>query len=62
MFEGVAEGALIWPVRGVEGHGFDPMFVPAGEMRTYAEMSGSEKNSISHRAQAIRAMMARCFT
>ena len=62
VFEGVAEGSLTWPARGAEGHGFDPMFVPVGETRTYAEMSYSEKNSVSHRAQAIRAMMARCFT
>ena len=62
VFEGVAEGSLIWPVRGAVGHGFDPMFVPADETRTYAEMSYPEKNSVSHRAQAIRAMMAACFT
>jgi len=62
VFEGAAEGSLIWPTRGAEGHGFDPMFVPAGETRTYAEMSYSEKNDISHRARAIRAMMTRCFT
>jgi len=62
VFEGRAEGALVWPTRGVEGHGFDPMFVPDGEARTFAEMSHEDKNMISHRARAIRALIAGCFT
>lgn len=62
VFEGAAEGRLIWPVRGVQGHGFDPMFVPEGEQRTFAEMPHDEKNRISHRARAISALMAHCFT
>jgi len=62
VFEGVADGTLVWPVRGVEGHGFDPMFVPEGESRTFAEMSHAEKNRISHRARAIAGLMAHCFT
>lgn len=52
-FEGVAPGRLVWPPRGVLGHGYDPIFVPDGHERTYAEMSEQEKNAISHRAQAF---------
>lgn len=62
MVSGIAEGRLVWPVRGAEGHGYDPMFVPAGEDRTFAEMSAQEKNRISHRARAVEALMERCFT
>lgn len=62
VFEGKADGALVWPIRGTEGHGFDPMFVPEGQNRTFAEMSHEEKNRISHRARAIEALVAGCFT
>lgn len=62
VFEGRADGTLIWPIRGAEGHGFDPMFVPDGQDRTFAEMSHEEKNRISHRARAIEALVAGCFT
>ena len=54
VFEGVSEGHLVWPPRGIAGHGYDPMFVPNGEERTFAEMSDAEKNSMSHRADAFR--------
>lgn len=54
IFEGVAPGRLVWPPRGVEGHGYDPIFVPDGHDRTYAEMTAAEKNAISHRADAFR--------
>ena len=54
VFEGTSEGRLVWPPRGVMGHGYDPMFVPAGHSRTFAEMPEAEKNAISHRADALR--------
>lgn len=54
VFEGVAPGRLVWPPRGALGHGYDPIFVPDGHERTYAEMSADEKNAISHRARAVR--------
>lgn len=60
VFEGTAEGHLVWPMRGTVGHGYDPMFVPEGHDRTFAEMSAEEKNAISHRAAAL-AKMADCF-
>ena len=58
VFEGVAPGRLVWPPRGVLGHGYDPIFVPDGHDRTYAEMTAAEKNAISHRARAFRLLEA----
>lgn len=58
LFEGIAPGHLVWPPRGVAGHGYDPIFVPDGHDRTYAEMSAEEKNAISHRADAFRKLSA----
>lgn len=52
-FEGIAPGRLIWPPRGADGHGYDPMFIPDGDTRTFAEMPAAEKNRISHRARAF---------
>ncbi|WP_313349180.1 RdgB/HAM1 family non-canonical purine NTP pyrophosphatase [Paracoccus sp. (in: a-proteobacteria)] len=54
IFEGVAPGRLVWPPRGVQGHGYDPIFVPDGQDVTYAEMLPEQKNAISHRARAFR--------
>ena len=53
LFEGVVEGAIIDHMSGTEGFGYDPMFVPEGETRTFAEMSAEEKNAISHRGRAV---------
>lgn len=58
LFEGIAPGHLVWPPRGGAGHGYDPIFVPDGHDRTYAEMSAEEKNAISHRADAFRKLSA----
>lgn len=58
VFEGIAPGRLVWPPRGVAGHGYDPIFVPEGHDRTYAEMTAEEKNAISHRADAFRKLTA----
>ncbi len=62
VFEGAVEGCLVWPPRGKEGHGYDPMFQPKGHEETFAEMPEAEKNAISHRACAISEMVQRCFT
>jgi XTP/dITP diphosphohydrolase len=53
VFQGKVEGHLVWPMRGAQGHGYDPMFVPAGYDITFAEMAVAEKNRISHRADVI---------
>lgn len=58
IFEGIGPGRLVWPPRGQLGHGYDPIFVPDGHDRTYAEMSAEEKNAISHRAEAFRKLSA----
>jgi XTP/dITP diphosphohydrolase len=57
--EGVLEGRVIDAPRGSGGFGYDPVFVPAGETRTLAEMGAEEKNRISHRARAARALARR---
>ena len=55
---GTWEGRIAHAPRGQGGFGYDPVFVPAGERRTAAELSGAEKNAVSHRAQALRALVA----
>lgn len=55
LFEGVVEGNIIAEERGDRGFGYDALFVPLGEERTFAEMSEAEKNGLSHRARAIEA-------
>ena len=57
-FEGVVEGTLVWPPRGPAGFGYDPVFIPAGGERTFAELSAAEKHSMSHRGRALRALAA----
>jgi XTP/dITP diphosphohydrolase len=54
--EGVLEGRIIDEVRGSGGFGYDPIFVPDGETRTTAELAAEEKDAISHRGQAFRAL------
>lgn len=53
VFEGKAFGALTWPIRGNFGHGYDPMFIPEGDTRTYAEMNIYEKAQTSARGKAF---------
>jgi len=55
-FEGFVEGVIAEEERGKEGFGFDPVFVPEGQDRTFAEMDRAEKCRISHRGRALRAM------
>ncbi len=55
-FEGRVDGTIAPAPRGRGGHGCDPIFIPAGETRTFAEMSAAEKNAYSHRGQASRKM------
>lgn len=60
-FEGEAPGAIIWPGRGSNGHGYDPIFVANGHDITFGEMDRWEKNRISHRADAFRKLVTGCF-
>ncbi len=56
-FEGIVRGEIISEKRGENGFGYDPIFVPEGEVRTFAEMSLEEKNMHSHRARAFQKMI-----
>ena len=56
-FEGIVRGEIISEKRGENGFGYDPIFVPEGDIRTFAEMSLEEKNKHSHRARAFQKMI-----
>lgn len=56
LSEGRCEGTISRQARGAGGFGYDPLFIVANDGRTMAELSDDEKNRISHRAQAVRAM------
>lgn len=58
LFEGKVFGRLVWPARGGNGFGYDPMFVPDGDTRTFGEMEPKEKYAISHRTRAFEAFKA----
>ncbi|MFO1149654.1 MAG: RdgB/HAM1 family non-canonical purine NTP pyrophosphatase [Alsobacter sp.] len=67
-FEGRVDGTLVWPPRGTAGFGYDPMFLPQGEDRTFGEMSAQEKHGLpphgrglSHRARAFLMLAAACL-
>jgi XTP/dITP diphosphohydrolase len=60
--EARVKGQIVWPPRGEEGFGYDPLFMPEGYDRTYAELDDATKNSISHRSAAFRMMLAKCFS
>lgn len=55
---GTWEGRIALAPRGSGGFGYDPAFIPEGERRTAAELSSEDKNRVSHRAQALRALVA----
>jgi XTP/dITP diphosphohydrolase len=57
MFIGECEGTISRKERGKQGFGYDPIFIPDGEDRTFAEMSVEEKNKISHRIKAIKGLV-----
>jgi XTP/dITP diphosphohydrolase len=56
IFEGIVEGTISAIPRGEGGFGYDPVFIPEGESRTFAQMSLEEKNNMSHRGKAIAAL------
>ena len=61
VFPGVMAGQVVWPMRGDQGHGYDPIFQPDGYAETFGEMDRWEKNKISHRADAFRKFVDGCF-
>lgn len=54
--EGILQGEIAQEPRGTGGFGYDPLFIPAGETRTLAELSPEEKNKISHRRKALEGL------
>jgi XTP/dITP diphosphohydrolase len=67
-FEATVDGTLVWPPRGEQGFGYDPMFRPAGHGRTFGEMSSEEKHGLpprgkglSHRARAFVKLAEACL-
>lgn len=61
VFEGKVEGRIVWPGRGDQGHGYDPVFQPDGFDQTFGEMDRWEKNRMSHRGNAFAKLVAGCF-
>ena len=60
VFAGIMHGQVVWPMRGEQGHGYDPIFQPDGHALTFGEMDRWEKNKISHRADAFSKLKV-CF-
>ncbi|GGH79058.1 XTP/dITP diphosphohydrolase [Filimonas zeae] len=58
LFEGVCEGRIIEEQKGLSGFGYDPVFVPEGGDKTFAEMTMEEKNTFSHRRKATDLLIA----
>ncbi len=54
LFEGVVEGVIARGKSGTEGFGYDPVFIPQGQQKTFAELGEDTKNSMSHRARAAQ--------
>lgn len=61
IFEGIVRGAVSWPMRGDQGFGFDPIFVPEGHTETFGEMDPAKKHEMSHRADAFAKLVSGCF-
>ncbi|WP_224483255.1 non-canonical purine NTP diphosphatase [Robertkochia aurantiaca] len=57
LFQGIVNGTIAEEPRGDQGFGYDPVFIPEGYSKTFAELSILEKNKISHRANAIRELI-----
>jgi XTP/dITP diphosphohydrolase len=58
LVEGVCKGVITESPRGLNGFGYDPVFQPVGYSETFAEMSASLKNEISHRGRALKELKA----
>lgn len=69
LFRGEVEGTILWPPRGDQGFGYDPVFQPAGHEATFGEMSAEKKHgwqpgqaeALSHRARAFKLFYERCL-
>ena len=61
-FEAAVDGTLVWPPRGDQGFGYDPVFVPDGHTISFGEMAPEEKYRIDHRSRAFAKLAAACFS
>ncbi len=61
IFEGKVFGHITWPIRGKNGFGYDPLFVPDGHDLTFGEMDSDKKHKMSHRANAFKLFVEACF-
>ena len=69
LFRGEVEGQVVWPPRGTDGFGYDPVFQPVGYERTFGEMTAQEKHgwkpgdpqALSHRARAFKIFVETCL-
>lgn len=61
VFEGRIDGVLVWPPRGQQGFGYDPVFVPDGHAVTFGEMDPAAKHAMSHRARAFAQLVKASF-
>lgn len=55
-FLGTVQGRIARELRGQDGFGYDPLFLPEGQIKTFAELSGAEKDLLSHRGKALRGL------
>ncbi|WP_439614879.1 RdgB/HAM1 family non-canonical purine NTP pyrophosphatase [Shinella sp.] len=70
LFRGEVEGQVVWPPRGTQGFGYDPVFQPEGYATTFGEMSAEQKHgwkpgdaaALSHRARAFKIFVETCLT
>jgi XTP/dITP diphosphohydrolase len=60
-FEGEVHGEWVWPPRGDQGFGYDPMFAPEGRAETFGEMDPGEKHRFNHRARAFALLARHCL-
>ncbi|MBB5514464.1 XTP/dITP diphosphohydrolase [Rubricella aquisinus] len=61
VFRGEAPGRVVWPPRGDQGFGYDPMFLRDGQTQTFGEMPYAEKEPLSHRSDAFAKLVKGCF-
>lgn len=61
LFRGEVNGTVVWPMRGDQGFGFDPIFMPDGFDQTFGEMDPDQKHRMSHRADAFAKLVTACF-
>jgi XTP/dITP diphosphohydrolase len=59
-FDGTCEGTIALAAKGTNGFGYDPLFIPQGYARTFGQLTDKTKGALSHRAQALKKMVAWC--